>query len=177
MNPVKNYPIIPPPGLNEKVEASGIILANEGGVWVASDADAAAAIASSYVPLPHVLAGKEAKLADARWQRETGGFMFQPSGEAEPHRFVSTREAMGPMIGAVLALQAGVFSDPTMWKTADGNFVRITAADVVPLFKAFVAHVAMAFVDEAAKQDQARKEPDWKKIDAIQIEAAAAVPP
>jgi hypothetical protein len=94
--------------------------------------------------------------------------MFQPSGADRPYRFVSTREAMGPVMGAVLALQAGVFPDPTQRKTAEGVFVPITAADVLPLYKAFAAHVAGAFAEEATKQAQVTDAP-WQDVGAISI--------
>lgn len=175
MRPVPNFPEQPPPGLTKAIYDAGLSLTCIGGVWSSYEPEVVETLAAAYVPLPHVLAVKEAELAHARWQRETGGFMFQPVGEKTAHRFVSTREAMGPVMGALLAAQAGVFLDPTLWKTADGNFVRLTAADVVPMFKAFVAHVAASFADEAAKQSQARKEDDWIKVDAIAIEAAVAV--
>lgn len=178
MTPIKGFPDQPPPGLTDAIEAAGIILVNEGGTWKANDPVAAEKIAATYDPTNHVRAEKSAQLADERWQKETGGFMFQPSGADRPYLFVSTREAMGPVMGAVLAVQSGVFPDPTMWKTAEPGavFVPITKADVVPLFKAFAAHVAGAFAEEAQKQD-AVKSADWKDVGAIAIEAAPAVLP
>lgn len=168
MTPIPSYPNPPPPGLNEAIEAAGIILINQGGVWKASNAAQAAAIAAAYDPTEYVKREKRAELADTRWQRETGGFMFQPIGAARAYRFVSTREAMGPVMGAVLAVQTGVFPDPTMWKTAEGEFVPITAADVVPLFQAFAAHVAAEFAQEAEKIEEV-KAAKWEDVDAIRI--------
>jgi hypothetical protein len=82
-------------------------------------------------------------------------------------------------MGAVLAVQAGVFPDPTMWKTAEPGavFVPITAADVVPMFKAFAAHVAAVFLDESIKQAET-KVAVWQDVAAITIDVAAveAVP-
>lgn len=176
MTPIKNFPDPMPPGLNTAIEAHGILLRNHGGVWEASDAAAAEAVIAAYDPTPYAKTEKAAELADARWQRETGGFMFQPIGADRPYRFVSTREAMGPVMGAVLALQAGVFPDPTQWKTAEGVFVPITAADVLPLYKAFAAHVAAAFTEEATKQAQVKDAP-WQDVGAITLEAAAADKP
>lgn len=177
--PIPGYPNHPPPGLNEAVELAGIVLHNEGGVWKASDPDRAAQIAATYDPTAHVKAKKAADLAAARWRKETGGFMFQPIGASRPYRFVSTREAMGPIMGAVIALQNGVFPDPTMWKTAEEGavFVPITAADVIPLYKAFAAHVASAFADESAKQQSVKDAADWTKVGDIAISAVEAVPP
>lgn len=168
MTPIKNFPDPMPPGLNLAIEAAGIILVHMDAGWVASDAEAAEAVIASYDPTPYAKTEKAAELADARWQKETGGFMFQPSGADRPYRFVSTREAMGPVMGAVLALQAGVFPDPTQWKTAEGVFVTITAADVLPLYKAFAAHVAAAFAEEAVKQKQVEQAP-WEDVGAISI--------
>lgn len=178
MTPIKGYPQSPPPGLNEAVEAAGIVLVNESGVWKASDPVAAEKIAATYDPTDHVRAEKSAQLADERWQRETGGFMFQPSGADRPYLFKSTREAMGPVMGAVLAVQSGVFPDPTMWKTAEPGavFVPLTAADVLPLFKAFAAHVAASFAEEAQKQDTVKSVP-WQDAVAVAIEAAPADKP
>lgn len=176
MTPISNFPSPVPPGLTLAIEAHGIILVNEGGVWKASDAAQADAIAATYDPTSYVRAEKSAELADARWQKETGGFMFQPSGADRPYRFVSKRDAMGPVMGAVLAVKEGVFPDPTLWKTAEGVFVPITAADVVPLFKAFAAHVAAAFAEEATKQDQASKAP-WEDVGGIVISAEVADKP
>ena len=173
MTPIKSFPISPPPGLTLAIEAHGIMLVCEGGVWKANDAPAAEAVIASYDPTPYAKTTKAAELAEARWQKETGGFMFQPSGVDRPYRFVSTREAMGPVMGAVLALQAGVFPDPTQWKTAEGEFVPITAADVLPLYKAFAAHVAGVFAEEATKQAEV-KASIWQDVAAIAIEAANA---
>ncbi len=177
---VKNYPAVPPPGLNEAVEAAGIFIHNEGGIWKSSNQERAEQIAALFDPADYVKSEKRAELADARWRKETGGFMFQPSGADRPYLFVSTREALGPVMGAVLAVQAGVFPDPTMWKTAEPGavFVPITAADVVPLFKAFAAHVAGAFLEESQKQQAVKAETDWTKIPPIKIDVAAveAVP-
>lgn len=167
MTPIKNYPDPSPPGLTLAIEAV-TDLRCIGGTWMASDATVAEAVIASYDPTPYAKAEKTAELADARWQKETGGFMFQPSGADRPYRFVSTREAMGPVMGAVLALQAGVFPDPTQWKTAEGVFVTITAADVLPLYKAFAAHVAACFAEEAVKQDQVNKAP-WEDVGGISI--------
>ncbi len=166
--PIPNYPHPPPPGLNEAVEATGIILHNEGGVWKASDPDAAAAIAETYDPTTFVKAQKAAELADERWRVETGGFLFQPAGADRPYLFHSTREAMGPVLGAMMAVQAGVFPDPTMWKTAEGVFIPITAADVIELFKAFAAHVAAAFSEEANKKTQVDQS-TWENTNSIHI--------
>jgi hypothetical protein len=168
MKPIKNFPDPSPPGLTLAIEASGILLVNEVGVWKASDAAAAEVIIATYDPTSFAKAEKSSELANLRWQKETGGFIFQPSGVDRPYRFVSTREAMGPVMGAVLALQAGVFPDPTQWKTAEGIFVPITAADVLPLYKAFAAHVAGAFAEEATKQAQVVAAP-WEDVGAISI--------
>jgi hypothetical protein len=186
MTPIKNYPNPPPPGLNGAVEAAGIPIRNEGGIYVVgttghtptetemAQANAAMAIAAAYDPTAHVKAEKAAELAEDRWRKETGGFMFRPVKADRPYRFISTREAMGPVMGAVLALQSGVFPSPTLWKTAEGVFVEITEADVVPLFKAFAAHVAAAFTEEATKRDAADKAP-WEEVGDIKIEAVAAI--
>jgi len=173
---VPNYPNPPPPGLNAAVEAAGIQLRNYGdNEWQATDPDGAQAIADAFDPINYVKETKAAELADARWQKETSGFMFQPAGADRPYLFKSTREAMGPVMGAVLAVQSGVFPDPTMWKTAEPGavFVPITAADVLPMFKAFAAHVAAAFLDESVKQQSVKNEQAWTKIPPIKIDVAA----
>jgi len=173
MKPVLNIPQRPPPGLVEAIEAAGIIIVNgDHDLWYASDEKRAAEITDTFDPTAHVRAQKAEELAEARWRKETGGFMFQPVKADRPYRFVSTREAMGPVMGAVLALQSGVFPSPTLWKTAEGVFVEITEADVVPLFKAFAAHVAAAFTEEATKLDAADKAP-WQDVGAITIDAVA----
>jgi len=178
MNPIPGYPQPPPPGLTEAIEGAGLYLKNIGGVYHSNDPDAAAQIAASYDPERHVKAEKTAELADTRWQKETGGFMFQPSGADRPYRFVSTREAMGPVMGAVIALQNGVFPDPTMWKTAEKGavFVPITAADVIPLYKAFAAHVAGVFAEEATKQQQVKDAP-WQDVGDISIDSVIKASP
>jgi hypothetical protein len=175
MKHVPNIPQRPPPGLIEAIEAEGIGIKNgDHDLWYATDEKRAAEIAETFDPTAHVKAEKAAELAEARWRKETGGFMFQPVKADRPYRFISTREAMGPVMGAVLALQSGVFPSPTLWKTAEGIFVEITEADVVPLFKAFAAHVAAAFTEEATKRDAADKAP-WEEVGDIKIEAVAAI--
>lgn len=173
MQPIPNFPDQPPPGLTSAVEAVGIVLVCERGTWMASDPVQAEAIAAAYDPTEHVKIEKRAELADLRWQKETGGFMFQPAGAPRAYRFVSTREAMGPVMGAVLAVQVGAFLDPTLWKTAEGEFVPIAATDVVPLFKAFAAHVSASFAEEADKENQI-KAATWEDAASITIEAAPA---
>ncbi len=44
MTPIKNFPHPVPPGLTVAIEANGIVLVNEGGVWKANDATAAEAV-------------------------------------------------------------------------------------------------------------------------------------
>ena len=54
------------------------------------------------------------------------------------------------------------------YATAAGIMVPITAADVLPLYKAFAAHVAGAFAEEATKQAQVVAAP-WEDVGAISI--------
>jgi len=175
---IKNYPDRPPPGLNEAVEAAGITLRNHGGVWEASDPDAAALIAATFNPEAHIKAEKAAELAEARWRKETGGFMFQPKGADRPYRFKSTRDAIGPILALPVFALLGITTS-RRWKTDEvdekGNaiFVTIEAQDFAPFATAFGAHVEAAFAEEEAKGAQV-KDADWRDVGAITIEAAIA---
>lgn len=175
--PIPNYPNPPPPGLNRAVEAAGIHLRNYGdNEWQGTDPDGAQAIADAFDPSAHVKEQKAAELADTRWQKEVGGILYQPELENRAYRFKTSRESMGPILGAMIAIQQGVLPQPLRWKTDEGLFVSLTGKDVVELFKMFAAHVNAAFAEEDAKQQQVADETDWTKIIDIKISEVEAAP-
>jgi len=179
MKQVPNIPQRPPPGLIEAIEAEGIGIKNgDHDLWYATDEKRAAEIAETFDPTAHVKAEKAVELAEARWRKETGGFMFQPKGADRPYRFKSTRDAMGPILALPVFALIGITTS-RRWKTDEvdekGNaiFVTIEAVDFAPFATAFGAHVEAAFAEEEAKGAQV-KSADWQDVAAIKIEAAIA---
>lgn len=91
-----------------------------------------------------------ADLAAYRWERETAGVYFQASGAQSPSLFPTDRDSKMSMTGAVVTVQIGGWVDGTVWKTADGSFVPMTAQDVKNLGAKASAYVAQCFAREAA---------------------------
>lgn len=74
-------------------------------------------------------AEKIAKLANARWQEETGGYIYKG------HEFHSDRESQDRFFQAYIAS----LSDPNFtvtWKTKDG-WLEMTASDFIALYNEF----------------------------------------
>lgn len=95
---------------------------------------------------PQVIA-TPADIAAHRWAVENGGVTVTLGGAA--HRFDTTRENRAMW----LALRLEATANPALsqsWKTLDGVFVELSAADVLTVCAAVYAHVAASFAAEAA---------------------------
>jgi len=142
-----NIPEAPPFGLVEAIEAAGLSIGRRGGVWFASDAAAAEAIAATHDPLPAAKAARLADLAAYRYEQEVGGV------DVLGVRIDTSREARNNLTGAVVTAQLAVAAGQAFdvkWKGMDGAFVTLSAADMGSLVVAVATHVANCFARELA---------------------------
>lgn len=87
-----------------------------------------------------------AQIAEHRWKVENGGVTVVIEGT--PHRFDTTRENRATW----LAVQMQAMANPSftqLWKTLDGEWLTLTAAQVLAVCAAISAHVATCFAAEA----------------------------
>lgn len=157
-----------PPGLNLAIEANGIVLVKESGVWLANDAAAAESIIAMYDPMPYATTEKKAEAAQKRWEVETGGVTINGN------RFITTREAQGTITAALIAAQTGALPPGVKWKTADGEFVPVNAQSVAGLYQAVAAHVQACFAAESALVAAIDAAATWQDVEAVDVEAAFA---
>lgn len=96
------------------------------------------------VPLPMDVArlAFRSKVADLRWQRETGGIVIQGA----PIR--TDRESQAMLSGATLSAQLDP-ALPIKWKGADGVFRVLDAETILAIARAVLAHVQACFDREA----------------------------
>lgn len=95
-------------------------------------------------PLEEIKAEKLAALADFRWQKETGGFLFNGVTIATDDR------SQLKITGARVAAEAAEPGWTVHWKVAPGQFVTLTKADIIAISDAVRAHVQACFDSEAA---------------------------
>jgi hypothetical protein len=166
-----NLPETPPYGLVEAIEACGIAMNRRAGVWFASDAVAAEAIAATHDPLPPAKAARLADLAAYRYEQEVGGV------DVQGVRIDTSREARNNMAGAVVTAQLVAAAGQTFavqWKGMNGAFVTLSAADMGSLGVAVATHVAACFACEAAVAAQIAALTDVETVLRFDIEAAWA---
>lgn len=88
--------------------------------------------------LPEARDRRLADLSDLRWQKETGGVAF--NGKTIATDVTSQTKITGAVVGMQI--------DPTAsinWKTADGSFVTLNAAQVIALGTAVRDHIQACF--------------------------------
>lgn len=88
-----------------------------------------------------------AQIAAYRWQVENGGVSVAIGGT--PYRFDTTRENRATW----LALRMEAQGNPAIvqpWKTLEGTFIQLSAADVLTVCEAVYMHVAVCFSIEEA---------------------------
>lgn len=166
-----NLPETPPYGLVEAIEASGIAMNRRAGVWFASDAAAAEAIAAAHDPLPPAKAARLADLAAYRYEQEVGGV------DVQGVRIDTSREARNNLTGTVAAAQMAADAGrlfAVQWKGLGGGFVTLAAADLRGLGLAVATHVAACFACEAAVAAQIAALTDVETVLRFDIEAAWA---
>jgi hypothetical protein len=107
--------------------------------------------ADAYEPVelptePEQLVATAEQIAAYRWQIENGGVTVLIDGT--PHRFDTTRENRAMWLAVQLQAMANPsFSQP--WKTLDGVFIHLTAAQILTVCTAVYGHVAACFGREA----------------------------
>lgn len=108
-----------------------------------------------------------ARLAEIRWQHETGGLTMGDS-------FIRTdRETRAALTEVVNSLAAGLMSEPVMWKLRDG-WGELSEAELRAITAAVSAHVKASFAAERAVAELVEASPDPLAID-LQAEFVAAL--
>jgi hypothetical protein len=109
---------------------------------------AALGIAATTAPPPWVEPPSKIDLialaADKRWRAETGGCRWNGKPVA------TDRDSQSKLMAEYVAIQAGLRSDPSLWKFADGSFASLSNANAAAMILAARAHVATCFAVEAA---------------------------
>lgn len=104
--------------------------------------------------------GKLWQLADARWQEEVSGFMYNG------HEFHSDRESQGRFFQAYMAS----LSDPNFtitWKTKDG-WLEMTASDFITLYNEFQTFLQGLYQKEKALQEQVEAATTIEELNTIE---------
>lgn len=83
--------------------------------------------------------------ANKRWQVEIAGTL---DGDDRP--IATDRDSQGKLMADMIAIQAGLRTDPSGWKLADGSFAMLTNAQMMGAITAARDHVVAAFATEAA---------------------------
>ena len=112
-----------------------------------------AAIAASDVVIsafyqPPTVAALLAYAADKRWRVECGGCV-SPDGFA----IATDRDSQSKLLAEMVALGAGLRTDPSPWKLATGSFAMITNAQMLAIIMAVRGHIVSAFDRESAAID------------------------
>jgi hypothetical protein len=105
----------------------------ENGDWV---------VRTALPTLDEIRAARLAELANLRWEKETGGTVF--NGMPIATDAVSQTKYIGAVVGAQIAPNAVI-----NWKMADGTFVSLDAQAITAVAMAVRAHVQACFDREA----------------------------
>jgi hypothetical protein len=112
--------------------------------------------------LSELKAQKIAKLANVRWQKETGGMSF--NGMPLSTDVVSQTKYIGALVGVQI--------DPLTtlnWKLSDGTFVTLDAAAITAVAMAVRAHIQACFDNEATIRATIEIADDQEELDLIDI--------
>jgi hypothetical protein len=104
------------------------------------------------------------KLAELRWQKETSGTTF--AGMPLATDAVSQTKYIGAVVGAQMDPQGTM-----KWKTGNGQFVTLDAAQIVNVAMAVRAHVQACFDREAELKTAIEATTTKEELDAIDINA------
>lgn len=110
----------------------------ENGSWV---------VRAALPTLDEIRARKLAEIASLRWEKETGGTMF--NGMPVATDAVSQTKYIGAVVGAQIDPNAVI-----NWKMADGTFVSLDAQAITAIAMAVRAHVQTCFNNEAELKAQ-----------------------
>ena len=91
------------------------------------------------------------KLANARWQKETGGITYAIDGT--DYTIYTDRESQSKMTAAFLTAAQGIRTDPSNWKTPEG-IVPISNTEIQNVALAVMAHVQGCYDAEKLKVDE-----------------------
>ena len=117
-------------------------------IGIPANGEPAPAAVEADLATPPVPLATPADIAAHRYEVETGGILYTLAAGGT-HRFDTTRENRVMW----LAMQGRATAHPAMtqaWKTLDGQFVTLTAADILAIVAAIFAHIAACFALEAA---------------------------
>lgn len=99
-------------------------------------------------PSSVTLDSRLAELAALRYQKQTLGVLYKPSGSTTHYMF-PTDDASRANVGAAQQLvAASVYPSSAPWKIADGTFVSMTGADITALGTKIGAYVLACFTNE-----------------------------
>ena len=110
--------------------------------------------------LDKLKAEKIAELANARWQEETGGYIYKG------HEFHSDRESQDRFFQAYMAsLSDSNFT--VTWKTKNG-WLEMTASDFITLYNEFYVFLQNLYQKEKNLQEQIEAATTIEELEAIQ---------
>ena len=105
-------------------------------------------------------AEKITELANARWQEETGGYIYKG------HEFHSDRESQDRVFQAYMAsLSDSNFT--VTWKTKNG-WLEMTASDFITLYNEFYVFLQNLYQKEKNLQEQIEAATTIEELEAIQ---------
>ena len=102
------------------------------------------------------------ELAALRWEKETGGTLF--NGMAVATDAVSQTKYIGAVVGAQIDPDAVI-----NWKMADGTFVALDAQAITAVAMAVRAHVQACFDNEAELKAQIEAATTAEEIAAVDL--------
>ena len=112
------------------------------------------------INIEQLKAEKIAKIAELRWQEETGGYMYNG------HEFHSDRESQDRVFQAYIAS----INEPTftaIWKTKTG-WLKMTASDFITLYNEFQAFLQGLYQKEKALQEQVQAATTVDELEAVE---------
>jgi hypothetical protein len=125
----------------------------ENGSWV---------VRAALPTLEELRARKLAELAGLRWEKETGGTVF--NGMPVATDAVSQTKYIGAVVGAQIEPAAVI-----NWKMADGTFVPLDAQAITAVAMAVRAHVQACFDREAELKAQVEAAATAEEIAAVDL--------
>lgn len=105
-------------------------------------------------------ANKIAELANARWQEETGGYVYHG------HEFHSDRESQDRVFQTYMA-SLGNPNFTATWKTKTG-WLEMTASDFITLYNEFQAFLQGLYQKEKALQEQVQAAATIEEVEAVE---------
>jgi len=120
------------------------------------------------INIEQLKAEKIAKIAELRWQEETGGYMYNG------HEFHSDRESQDRVFQAYIAsINEPTFT--TIWKTKTGwldwktktGWLEMTASDFITLYNEFQVFLQGLYQKEKALQEQVEAATTIEELEAV----------